>query len=414
MPCSYLLLMLFTGVPMVLFDRNPSRNDQGAHWYRVEGLLAGNLHAVADPNGGEGWGGIVDGAFQTFNNTAVNSPFVYWPSLFSGGDYRTACLLTLCAASLTTAVGIALAGELGCCIAGTAILPMVYFSYLYPTADAVTNSYALLYIGYILHLHGKERLGVIDYVMLTVASVLLGQIKSTCLVLVLLLIVPAVRQHGVRRIAFVIPAVGAVVSAGLWMLTVRDVVPAPETMSGVELESLKSAMLRNPLLLVESMAVTLFQPLDFSDETSGDRLVNPQRNLQLFTGAENTQLSMTIMVPLLFAVALLFLMGAQRNRLRAVERTVCAMVCVAFFALTCAAMVLTWSGDPGGYAGGIQTRYIIPVIPLVALLIPELVQVENLRKFLIAVAVLVILSYCGIVGVHCMDWSVLPGAGTAQ
>ena len=77
MPCSYLLLMLLTGIPMVLFDRNPSRNDQGAHWHRVEGLLAGNLHAVADPNGGEGWGGIIDGTFQTFNNTAVNSPFVY-------------------------------------------------------------------------------------------------------------------------------------------------------------------------------------------------------------------------------------------------------------------------------------------------------------------------------------------------
>ena len=27
LPCSYLLLMLFTGVPMVLFDRNPSRNE---------------------------------------------------------------------------------------------------------------------------------------------------------------------------------------------------------------------------------------------------------------------------------------------------------------------------------------------------------------------------------------------------
>lgn len=395
---------------MILFDRNPSRNDEVAHWERVEGLLAGQVHALADPNESEKWGGIIDGTFHAFNNTAVNSPFVYWPSLLSGGDYRTACLLTLCASALVTAAGIILADGYGYVIAGTAILPMVFYSYLYPTADAVTNSYGLFYIGYMLHLCGKRRLGAFDYVAATIASAMLGQIKSTCVVLALLLIMPAVRQYGVRRLAFIIPAAAAAVSAGLWMHVVADIVPAPDAVPGARLESLKTAMIENPLLLLQSTLVTLFQPLDLADENVNGLPVNPQRNLQLFTGAENTQLGMAIMAPLLFAVMLLFLIGActQKNRLQAVDRVICAITCVVFFGLTCAAMVLTWSGNLGGYAGGIQTRYFIPMIPLVVFLIPDLVQIGDRRRLLTAVAILAVLSYGGILVAHCVDWNVFP------
>lgn len=404
LPCSYLLLTLLSGILMILFDRNPARNDEYAHWCRVKGLLSGQVHALADPNGGEGWGGIIDGTFQVFNNTAVNSPFVYWPSLLSGGDYRAACMLTLCAAALTTAIAIALAGDLGCLIAGTAILPMVFYSYLYPTADAITNSYAMLYIGYILYLCRKERLGAVDYVVLTVASVLLGQIKSTCLVLVLLLIVPALRRRGAERLLFAIPMIGAGVSAVLWMRTVKDIVPAPAAVSGERLEALREAMMQNPLLMLKSMVITLFQPLDYSGETVNGLEVNSQRNMQLFAGSESPQLGMAVMLPVLCATALLFLAGAQRNRFRAVDRVVCGVVCVAFFGLTCVAMVLTWSGELGGYAGGIQTRYFIPVLPLVGLMVPDLVQIRNRHKFIACVDVLVALSYCGLVGVHCVSW----------
>lgn len=123
----------------------------------------------------------------------------------------------------------------------------------------------------------------------------------------------------------------------------------------------------------------------------------------MFTGAEATQLPAWIMAPVLFAAALLVLWhNADLPRLGAPAWVVNAATIAVFFLATLTGLMVSW-GAPnlGGIIGGVQSRYFVPVLPLLALLVPNLgVKVGNGRTARVFLAALVLWTYMGMLLVH--------------
>lgn len=179
---GYFALSTIAGVILILFDRRPSRNDFDAHWSRAQQVASFQFLSTPDPSGSGDYGAIsADGYFVPFNNTAINSPFAYLPSMLSGGHLRVACALTLIVAVGFTTLAIHIAGQYKTLILGIAVLPIVFFSYLYPTADAMTNSFSLLFVAQILYLLQKESIRWKDISLLALSALYLGQLKITLL-----------------------------------------------------------------------------------------------------------------------------------------------------------------------------------------------------------------------------------------
>jgi len=106
----YASLTIPVGIILIFFDKAPSRNDFLDHWNRAEQIAAGQFTAIPDPSGTGNYGAInKDGVFEAFNNTAINSPFTYFPSVFGGGHLRISCLLTLLFSTLFVCIAISLA-----------------------------------------------------------------------------------------------------------------------------------------------------------------------------------------------------------------------------------------------------------------------------------------------------------------
>lgn len=101
--------------------------------------------------------------------------------MLSGGHLRVACALTLIVAVGFTTLAIHIAGQYKTLILGIAVLPIVFFSYLYPTADAMTNSFSLLFVAQILYLLQKESIRWKDISLLALSALYLGQLKITLL-----------------------------------------------------------------------------------------------------------------------------------------------------------------------------------------------------------------------------------------
>lgn len=70
----YSVFTVFFGALLIFIDsEQASWPDKGQHWQRVLQIAQGHLLAVPDPNGSGVYGGIFDGKFYAFNNTAINS-----------------------------------------------------------------------------------------------------------------------------------------------------------------------------------------------------------------------------------------------------------------------------------------------------------------------------------------------------
>lgn len=77
----YWLLTVVTGLTVISTGKYSYQNDSTAHWLRVEQLCAGTIVPQLSQDF-PGW--VVkddNGIIKPFNNTAVNSPFAYLPSL---------------------------------------------------------------------------------------------------------------------------------------------------------------------------------------------------------------------------------------------------------------------------------------------------------------------------------------------
>lgn len=400
----YVVLSLIAGTILVFFDAHPSRNDFEAQWARARQVASFNFLSDPDPSGSGVYGGYdADGTFQSFNNTAVNSPLAYLPSIFSGGNFYVASLLTLVFSVAFVYLGFRIAKDYGLIILAMALHPLVFLSFVYPTADAMTNSFTLLVLGQIFRIF-QDGFTKRSTILITVSALVLGQLRATCIILLLLLLVPVARdlkrdETGHRRFDWQVlaPAIAVCLSWGLWRFLTKDISPSLVG-TKAQVDHALHGILANPVGMLQSMVVSILWPLD----CVGDKY-NTGRNIGFFTGAEFTQLSALVMAPLLLAEVLLVLMNNEiLPRLSKADVTIAVLTILGYSAATFAALYATFSfGELGYYVGGIQSRYFIPVVPLFALLIPKLgVSFANREKTKSFVIGLVLWTYVAMTLVH--------------
>ncbi|NMN01352.1 hypothetical protein G1C96_1943 [Bifidobacterium sp. DSM 109958] len=397
----YVLVTVPSGLLLILFDRNPSRNDFDPHWDRARQIASGVLRAIPDPSGSGNYGGYdAAGNFVAFNNTAINSPFLYFPSVLGGGHLRVSSLLTLLCCTAMVCAAIRLAQRYGTIVLAVAILPTFFLSIVYPTADAVTNAYALLWVAYVLHLYQTPRIGGRRWIVLALMGLLLGLIKVTCIALApLLLLLPARAGWKDRTVWTGIVAAGfaTLASALAWMRMTRNIPPSA-VITADDYHKGMSTILHSPLRLLESVWYTLINPLDLT----GDQY-DTGRNIQLAVGAEFTQLPLTIMAPVLLACMLLVVArNADLPRLDVVSRGAVTLSVVAFYVLNVIGMLALFAAySLGTYAGGMQSRYFIPILAPMALLLPNLgIRINDGRMPRMLITGLIVWSYVGLLCAH--------------
>jgi uncharacterized membrane protein len=396
----YFVFTSLCGMALILFDRRPSRNDEGQHWRRACQIASGQLRALPNPANPAQYGSIdAHGGFLQFNNTAVYSPFLYFPSALAPGRYHIASALTLLCCAALTALAIALSGRLAMLMAMAALMPTVFLSYLYPTADAVNTSVALLFIGLTLHLKGSGRRWLWILAALTACAAMLGATKPTNLALLVLLAVCLKRGDALRNALLALPALAALAPALLWHHATRMIAPGVKDVAGVA--AAQHQLLSHPVLLLESIGRSLVQPLDVSTVEGGSNIT---RNVQLVTGSEFALLPLPVMAPILVAFVLAGI-GAARHAPCSMRWAAGAALC-AFLALTVLAMVSTWLGTPGGYAEGMQSRYFAPVLPLAAMLMPGGgLRIYDERRLNMDIMGLTALTYAGLLLAHLLPFA---------
>lgn len=397
---AYGLFNVIYGVLFIVCDQHPSRNDEKAHWLRAMQIMSGHPRSVADPGSASRFGGIgQDGVFTDFSNTAVYSPLVYFPSLFSGGDYRTACIFTLLFCTVITSVAILLCGGMGPLMAVSAMLPTVFLSYSFPSADSITTAIAFLFIGAVFYCRDNPSPGALA--MLTFISVALGCTKSTNTALLLLLPLVIKRNSPFKSwnwMSVFIPLLAAVVPALLWQHAIRAIAPGTKTIS--EMRDTEFRIVSEPWRFLQSIGRTLINPLDKSQEG----VENVTRNIELLTGSQYTILPLTVMAPILLAYVLVAIYAINRIRLSYAGNAIVLCSLAAFYVLTCAAMLVTWKGDVGGYAEGMQSRYFVPCLPILPLIFHNSFTLEYTKKyFQIVCASLILITYIGMFFAHALN-----------
>ena len=396
------------GSMIILFGKYHCFNDRAAHWARILRLRAGEIIPVFSREYPEWIVSFEHGKIITFNNTAVNSPFVYFPSLIVRGDFRISSIATLvCAASLI-GIAIRIAGCYANIIVAIAILPTTFFSMIFPTADAITNSYCLLFIAVVLGLYQRESSLQYGHIaLLCVMGVLLGQIKITCSIIALfaLFLIPKAQGY-VKKIALTLPVLSAFISMWLWRSKTSQIAVAPNHVSLERTHELEEQLLQSPWKIFPLIGRSLFEPMDFDTEKINGQLVNPRRNLQFFTGTEEVQLSLIVMAPVLIAIMVLLIVHMSYKSINKLQVGLIVSIIVLYYALSCVAMSITWVGNIDAYASGLQNRYFIPVLPLAALLLPNFIKGENInrRALTISVAALTAFSYIAIVITYVIQW----------
>ncbi|NEG95376.1 DUF2142 domain-containing protein [Bifidobacterium sp. SMB2] len=397
---GYLLITWVTGILLVFFDINPSRPDEADHWNRVISILQGHWIAQSDPSGSGNYGLIKgDRSFVAFNNTAINSPYTYWPSLLSGGHYRLASVLTLLLCSLMIAVAIYLAGDWGNVIFAVAILPTTLISMTFPTSDAVSNATAFLYIGAVLYCWQKKVNTWGRILLLTLVGFCLGQAKVTSNVLILLLI-PLFFVGPKFDWRVLIPFVASPLSYLFWSKQI-SAIPPSAVITVKQYHVALAEIVSNPGKTIQSLLVTFVNPMDMVKDP-----LNTARNIQFATGSGNTQLPWTVMLPVFIAVFLIFTVEIPACGF--LQKGITLGTVVAFYAVTVVGMIASWGNPvPGGYAGGLQNRYFIPMLPLLGLLLPAFgLKVDNKKKAWLFIWCCIIWTYVGLLIAHLMSWPV--------
>nr|WP_240944998.1 DUF2142 domain-containing protein [Bifidobacterium sp. DSM 109960] len=313
----------------------------------------------------------------------------------------------ICSATII-AVAIWVAKSYANIILAIAILPTTFFSMIFPTADAITNSYCLLFIAVILGLYQRESsLRYRHIVLLCVMGVLLGQVKITCSIIALFVLFLLPKAQGyVKKIALMLPVLAAFISMWLWRVRTSQIAVAPNRVSLEKTHELEGQLLQSPWKIFPLIGRSLFEPMDFDTEKINGQLVNPRRNLQFFTGTEEVQLPLIVMAPVLIAIMVLLIVHMSYKSINKLQVGLVALIIVLYYVLSCVAMSITWVGNIDVYASGLQNRYFIPVLPLAALLIPNFIRSEhiNRRTLAISVAVLTLFSYIAIVVTYVIQW----------
>ncbi|AKV55631.1 hypothetical protein BACT_1244 [Bifidobacterium actinocoloniiforme DSM 22766] len=111
------------------------------------------------------------------------------------------------------------------------------------------------------------------------------------------------------------------------------------------------------------------------------------------------------MIPLLVAFVVLCLLSAHAvNGFPGMKwvRGMAGVVSFLFLIAVELGLYISFSPNPSGtWIGGIQSRYFIPVIPVVALLLPDMgIEKISVKKALGWCYILVVLSYAGMIITH--------------
>lgn len=263
----YWLLTVVTGLTVISTGKYSYQNDSTAHWLRVEQLRAGTIVPQLSQDF-PGW--VVkddNGIIKPFNNTAVNSPFAYLPSLIIQGDYKASSIATLLITSGIIALAIWLAREFRYAILATAILPMTFFSLTFPTADAMINSISLLFIAVVLCCYQSTRFGWLHIGILSVLAAMLGQVKITCILVSFFVFVLLGKAKKIPlKIALVVPVMASIASMAMWNRKVAHIATAPSHVSIEQISQLKKQMMADPFSLIGSWFQTFFEPLTVDTE----------------------------------------------------------------------------------------------------------------------------------------------------
>lgn len=412
LPLCYLAIIWVVGGLIAMFDRNPSRPDWIDHWNRVLQILDGHWLSEPDPLGSGVHGAIIStpaqaalnnmaiGDFVPFANTAINSPYTYWPSLLSDGHYVRAGAITLVCCSAMIAIAIYLAGAWRHVLLATALLPTVLLSMTFPTADAVSNATAFLFIGAVLYGWQKEEITWRYIIGLTVIAVMLGQSKVTFNLFVLLLLPFLFRKRREWRI--LIAFVATPLSYLVWSKATSQLSPA----AAITLEQYHDGFanfILHPWKVITTAFLSYVTPVDMTGDWHDLR-----RNIQIVTGSEgNTLLPLGVMFPIFIAFMLLILLDKPLTS--PLFKSTIAVVSVLFCVATPAALVLSAaSSTPGLAAIGLQSRYFVPVIPLLSLLLPDFgLSISRKTTVRVSIAILVLWTYAGLLLAHLVAWPVV-------
>ena len=113
------------------------------------------------------------------------------------GIFRVSSVATLICSATIIAVAIWVAKSLCQYHSGYSDSSYHIFSMIFPTADAVTNSYCLLFIAVVLCLYQRDDM--LQYwhiALLCMMGALLGQVKITCFIIALFVLFLIPKAHG--------------------------------------------------------------------------------------------------------------------------------------------------------------------------------------------------------------------------
>ncbi|WP_158276278.1 DUF2142 domain-containing protein [Bifidobacterium callitrichidarum] len=408
----YASVTIICGLILIYWDRRPARNDDRAHLGRLRQLASGTLLPVQSPDGSDLYGYWRDGIFRPFNNTAVNSPVAYYPSILAfrihWNDYLLACIFTLVCSTLTATIAIHVAMRYRYVICAAALLPAVFFSFLYVTTDAVINSLSLLFVAIALRLHQRAEVTWPQTILITVLAPLVALTKTTSVVLLAMLFLPVIavwRERHIIRWRMLLPLASGSAACLVWQRMTSHIPPILGTDFTLErYQDAQQLLVSHPLEFLQSLLITLVQPLDFNKKFDK---YNSVRNLQFFAGSEKAQLPTGIMLLIFVAIVLLLVKNnINQHEIHWQERTIMGFMIAGFYVLTCAAMLLVGSGllttdKLGAYADGMQNRYFIPVLAPMALMLPDFgLTVKRSHVINATIASCLVLGYAGIVCAH--------------
>lgn len=105
-PLLYWVGAVVLGYILIFCGKQHCFNDVMAHWARILQIRAGNIIPVFSSEYPDWMIYRNHGEIITFNNAAVNAPFVYFPSLLVRGDFSVSSVATLICSATIIAVAI--------------------------------------------------------------------------------------------------------------------------------------------------------------------------------------------------------------------------------------------------------------------------------------------------------------------
>mgnify|MGYP003371431515 CR=1 FL=1 len=275
-----------------------------------------------------------------------------------------------------------------------AMIPIAIEGFTSLSPDAMTISMSFLYIAYILHLAfgNKEKILVKDKIILLVMSVVIALCKIVYIPLVgLILIIPKEKfKNGTNKnktFNFCIIAGIALVINLIWL-----------GIAGQYLANFREGDSKIQVLLALKNPIKYIQMLLYTINLSGNKYL-----LALF-GAElgwGEFIKLYSLVPYAFIAIYIFAIISDqklKNKFKKYQLIWMTLVVLAVVALIFTSLYVQWTYIGSVSIAGVQGRYFLPILPLIALILGSILKIEasykeeNVNKF-VAISTLVLQIY---------------------